>query len=110
MFIMTRTMTIEAGNSEKVVERFGGDLPVDGMDGLIDRIVMVNTKSKEHEEVVMLIRWESKEAWKNWEKSDVHIQGHRESRGKQPPAYVLNTEVKSYDVQVIKKGKASNLA
>lgn len=107
MFIMTRTMTIEAGNSDKVLERFSSDMAVDTMEGLIDRIVMVNTKSKEHEEVVMIIRWESKEAWKNWEKSDVHIQGHRENRGQQPPAYIISTDVKTYDVHAVKKGKAS---
>ncbi|WP_044477142.1 antibiotic biosynthesis monooxygenase [Paenibacillus antibioticophila] len=108
MFIVTRTTIIEAGNSEEVLKRFSEDKPVDGMEGLIDRIVMVNTKSKEHEEVVMIIRWESKEAWKNWEKSDVHIQGHRENRGQQPPAYIISTDVKTYDVHAVKKGKASN--
>ncbi|UPK46807.1 antibiotic biosynthesis monooxygenase family protein [Paenibacillus pabuli] len=35
--------------------------------------------------VMVLIRWQSEEAWKNWEKSDVHIKGHREKRGQEKP-------------------------
>ncbi|GIP52826.1 MULTISPECIES: antibiotic biosynthesis monooxygenase [Paenibacillus] len=106
MFIMTRTILVEKGNSDKVVARFSGEGPMDNMDGLVDISVMVNTKSKEQEEVVVVIRWESQEAWKNWEKSDAHIQGHKENRGKQPPAYVLSTEVKLYEGEVVKRGKA----
>lgn len=106
MFIMTRTILVEKGNSDKVVARFSGEGPMDNMDGLVDISVMVNTKSKEQEEVVVVIRWESQEAWKNWEKSDAHIQGHKENRGKQPPEYVLSTEVKLYEGEVVKRGKA----
>lgn len=106
MFIMTRTITVEKGNSEQVVARFSGASPMDNMEGLIDVSVMVNTKSKDQEEVVVVIRWESQEAWKNWEKSDAHIQGHKEKRGKQPPSYVLGTEVKMYHGEVVKRGKA----
>lgn len=106
MFIMTRTILVEKGNSDKVVARFSGEGPMDNMDGLVDISVMVNTKSKEQEEVVVVIRWESQEAWKNWEKSDAHIQGHKENRGKQPPEYVLSTKVKLYEGEVVKRGKA----
>ena len=30
------------------------------------------------EEVIMIVRWESEEAWKAWEKSPEHIAGHKE--------------------------------
>ncbi|CAM4500853.1 MAG: antibiotic biosynthesis monooxygenase [Paenibacillus macerans] len=107
MFVMTRTIVVEKGNSDKVVERFSKEGPMDQMDGLVDISVMVNRKSREeHEEVVVVIRWESEEAWKNWEKSDAHIQGHRNSKGQQPPAYIVSTTVNLYDTQVVKKGKA----
>lgn len=105
MFVMTRTMLIEKGNSDKVLARFSAESPIDQMDGLVDISVMVNRKSKEHEEVVVIIRWESQEAWKNWEKSDAHIQGHRDNKG-QPPSFIISTTVNMYDAHVVKKGKA----
>lgn len=106
MFVMTRTMVIEKGNSDKVLARFSAESPIDQMDGLVDISVMVNRKSQEHEEVVVVIRWESQEAWKNWEKSDAHIQGHRNNKGQQPASYIVSTTVNMYDAQVVKKGKA----
>lgn len=105
MFIQTRTIVVEQGNSDKVVERFSAPGPVEEMEGLIDISVMVNKKHKENEEVIVLIRWESEEAWKNWEKSDVHIQGHRDSRGQEKPAFVVSTTVNMYEVKAVKKGK-----
>ncbi|WMT41656.1 antibiotic biosynthesis monooxygenase [Paenibacillus sp. D2_2] len=106
MFIMTRTMLIEKGNSDKVIERFSQPGPMDEMEGLIDISVMVNKKSKEQEEVVTVIRWESEEAWKNWEKSPAHIEGHRQKKGQQPPSYIISTSVNLYNADVVKKGKA----
>lgn len=107
MFIMTRTIVVEKGNSDKVVARFSGESPMDSMDGLVDVSVMVNRKSKEQEEVVVVIRWESVEAWKNWEKSDAHLEGHRNKQGQQPPEYIISTTVNLYDAEVVKRGKAS---
>lgn len=107
MFVMTRTIKIQKGNSDKLVARFSGESPMDSMDGLVDVSVLVNDKNKEYDEVLVLIRWESQEAWKNWEKSDAHIQGHKENRGKQPPEFIISTEVKLFDGDVVKRGKAS---
>ncbi|WP_151734977.1 antibiotic biosynthesis monooxygenase [Paenibacillus tengchongensis] len=107
MLIQTRTFTVEKGNSDKVVERFSTPGPLEEMEGLIDISVSVNKKSKDEEEVLVLVRWESEEAWKNWEKSDAHIQGHRNSRGQEKPAYILGVNVNMYEVKTVKEGKAS---
>lgn len=107
MLIQTRSMVIEKGHSDKVLERFNRPTPVVDMPGLIDFSVMVNKKSKEHEEVMIMIRWESEEAWKNWEKSDAHIQGHRNKRGQEKPAYLISTTVNMYEVQTVKTGKGT---
>ncbi|MHA6481741.1 antibiotic biosynthesis monooxygenase [Paenibacillus sp. strain BS8-2] len=107
MFIMKRTITVLAGNADKVVERFSQEGPLDQREGLIDITVMVNRRSKETEEVEVFIRWESEEAWKAWEKSPEHIQGHRDSRGKQPPEFVISTVVNLYDVKKIRPGQAA---
>ncbi|ALS28535.1 antibiotic biosynthesis monooxygenase [Paenibacillus sp. 32O-W] len=106
MFVQMRSIVVEKGYADQVVERFSKESPVDGMEGLIDRTVMVNRQGKENEEVLVMIRWESEEAWKNWEKSDVHIQGHREKRGQPKPEYVIGTTVKMYHVKFAKTGKS----
>ena len=98
MLIQTRTIVVQKGHSAEVVERFSKASPMDQMPGLLDRSVMVNKRNKDTEEIVVLIRWESEDAWKNWEKSDVHIQGHRENRGKVLPEYVISSTVNMYDV------------
>ncbi|GGF67742.1 heme-degrading monooxygenase HmoA [Paenibacillus albidus] len=107
MLIQTRSIIVEKGNSEQVVERFSGPGPLYEMEGLIDYTVMVNKRNKEQEEVLVMIRWESEEAWKNWEKSDAHLEGHPKSRGQEKPAYVVSTSVNMYQVQAVKEGKAS---
>lgn len=105
MLIQTRTIVVTKGNAEQVVERFSKDSPIHGMPGLLDFTVSVNKAKKDDtEEVMILIRWESEQAWKNWEKSDAHIQGHRDSRGKPKPEYVLGTVVNMYEVKSVKNG------
>jgi heme oxygenase (staphylobilin-producing) len=104
MLVQTRTIVVEPGNTDKVVERFSGPGPLDEREGLLDITVMVNKKAKEHEEVVVTIRWESIEAWKNWEKSPEHINGHRQNRGQSAPDYVISTDVNFYNVKTVKSG------
>jgi heme oxygenase (staphylobilin-producing) len=107
VFVQTRSIVVEKGNSDKVIEKFSAPGALEEMPGLIDISVLLNKKDKESEEVLILIRWESEEAWKNWEKSDAHIQGHRNSRGQEKPAFILGTTVNMYEVQKIKEGKVS---
>lgn len=108
MFIQIRTIVVEPGNADQVVDRFGKPGHIDTMPGLIDRTVMVSKRNKESEEVIAMIRWESEEAWKNWEKDPVHIAGHREKRGQEPPSYVISSSVKMYEVKKVLPGTAVN--
>lgn len=101
MFIQLRTIVVEPGNAEQVAERFGQPGHIDTMPGLIDRTVMISRKNKESEEVIAMIRWESEEAWKNWEKDPVHIAGHREKRGESSPSYLISSSVKMYDAKKV---------
>lgn len=50
-----------------------------------------------------MIRWESEEHWKQWEKSDAHIAAHKANKGKAQPDYMLGTEVSMYHVKAVKK-------
>lgn len=104
MFIQMRTIVVENGNAEQVVERFSKEGYVEGKEGLIDISVMVNRRAKESEEIVVMIRWESETAWKNWEKDPVHIAGHRNKKDEKKPEYIIDSSVKMFDVKKIKPG------
>ncbi|GGN90977.1 antibiotic biosynthesis monooxygenase family protein [Saccharibacillus kuerlensis] len=102
MFVVMRTITVKEGTSGLVVERFSQPGIVEEQPGFVDIQVLVKEVRRGEEEVVVQIRWESKEAWKNWEKSDAHIQGHRNSRGQQPPDHVLSTSHAAYELKTLK--------
>jgi heme oxygenase (staphylobilin-producing) len=102
MFVQMRSITVKEGYSDQVVERFSKAGVVDRSPGLIDITVLVKRTRREDEEVVVFTRWESEEAWKNWEKSDAHIQGHRENRGKPTPEFIVGTNHGLYDVRAVR--------
>lgn len=108
MFVQMRRWTIVEGNSDKILERFKkkpgqGPTLIEQREGFISRELLVKNVRRGEEEVVMIIRWESEEAWKAWEKSPEHIAGHKEKikehGGKPPkPEFVINMEHGSYTV------------
>lgn len=62
-------MVVTEGNSDKIVERFGakkdGLLLLEQHPGFIDKQVLVEKVSRGEEQVLIIVRWESEEAWKN---------------------------------------------
>lgn len=104
MFVLQRTVVVQKGFADKVVERFGAPGILEQNEGFIDLSVMVKEgkRGDEHDEVLVVIRWDSKDAWKNWEKSDAHIQGHREKRGKPQPEFIVSTAHAAYEVKAVK--------
>jgi len=97
-----RKMVVTEGNAEKVVERFGGKGLIEQQEGFIDATVMVKKVRRGDEEVVVMIRWESEEHWKQWEKSEAHIAGHKAKLGKPKPDYIINSEGGLYEVKTVK--------
>lgn len=111
MFVLVRTMTVQKGFADKVIERFGTPGIVEQNEGFVDMTVMLKEAKRgdEHEEVVVTTRWESKDAWKNWEKSDAHIQGHRENRGKPQPEFLIGVTHAAYEVKAVKTYRPVNV-
>ena len=77
MFVQIRKWTVTEGNSDKIVERFSrkpdqGPSKLEQREGFIGRELLVKNVRRGEEEVVMIIRWESEEAWKAWEKSLIY--------------------------------------
>ncbi|GIN18885.1 heme-degrading monooxygenase HmoA [Siminovitchia fordii] len=103
MYIMMRKMVVVEGNAHKVIEQFSKEGIIEKQDGFIDVTVMKEKARRGEETVVAMIRWESEDHWKNWEKSDAHLAGHRAKKEQPKPDYLLRTEVSMYTVQTIKK-------
>jgi len=103
MFVQIKRIIVTEGNSDKVVGRFGGkpDGPslLEQQPGFVDKQVLVKKVCRGDEEVLIMVRWESEEAWKNWEKSPEHIAGHKASAGKPKPEYVIESSKEVYYVK-----------
>ncbi|MEK4231008.1 antibiotic biosynthesis monooxygenase family protein [Solibacillus sp. FSL H8-0538] len=105
MFVQIRKWIVTEGNSDKIVTRFAkktdGPTLIEKQPGFIGRELLVKKVRRGDEEVVMIVRWESQEAWKNWEKSPEHIAGHkaRLKEGKpEQPEFIIAMEHGNYIV------------
>ncbi|MGM7634299.1 antibiotic biosynthesis monooxygenase family protein [Bacillus sp. Hm123] len=99
MFIETKTFTVKEGTSDLVVQNYTGEGIIEKFDGFIDLSVLVKKVRRGDEEVIVMIRWESEQDWKNWETSEEHLAGHRASRGKPKPDHIINVTHGVYDVK-----------
>lgn len=103
MFVETKVYTVTEGNADKIVERFSGEGIIEKSEGFIDLSVLVKKSKRGDEEVMIFIRWDSEESWKNWEKSEAHIAMHRQNRGKPKPEFIINVTHGVYDVKAMKR-------
>lgn len=98
MFIQLKTIRVEHGYAETMIERFAGEGIIEQQLGFVDLSVLKKKRTRGDEEVVILIRWESEKDWKAWETSDVHLAGHRERRGQPAPSYILDSSQVYYEM------------
>lgn len=101
MFIQKKKWIVTEGNSDKILEKFKQrkEKPsmIESREGFIGREILVKKVRRGEEEVIMMVRWESEEALKAWEKSPEHIAGHKakiaagNARPEQPE-YVISIE------------------
>ncbi|MDF2683891.1 MAG: antibiotic biosynthesis monooxygenase [Brevibacillus sp.] len=103
MFVQVRKTVVTEGNADKIVSRFSGEGLIEKQEGFIDSTVLVKKGSRGDEEVMVIVRWESEAHWKQWEKSDAHIAGHKANLGKPKPEYIVSSEGGLYEVKSVKK-------
>ncbi|WP_160725210.1 antibiotic biosynthesis monooxygenase [Bacillus sp. USDA818B3_A] len=103
MFVQLRKISVTEGSAELVVNQFSKPGIVQEQEGFVDQSIMVKKVRRGEEEVVILTRWESEQYWKQWEKSDAHIAGHKAKMGKPKPEHILNVEVGAYEVKAVKQ-------
>ncbi|KMY52725.1 hypothetical protein AC623_00930 [Bacillus sp. FJAT-27231] len=101
MFVQMRTIKTPEGNAKHVAERFSGEGIVEKQPGFVDRLVMAKKVRRGEEEVVVMIRWQSEDDWKRWEKSEAHIAGHKANLGKPKPDYIISSDGALYDVEAV---------
>ncbi|WP_028611741.1 antibiotic biosynthesis monooxygenase family protein [Paenibacillus harenae] len=106
MFIETKIFIVKKGTAGLVVEHFTPPGEIEKSPGFIDLSVMQKKTSRSgDEEVLVLIRWESEAAWKRWETSEPHLEGHRQARGKSEPEHIVGFEHGYYKVLAAKKAE-----
>lgn len=106
MFVQMRKTVVTEGNADQVVNRFSGEGLIEQQEGFVDLTVMVKKVRRGDEEVLVQIRWESEEYWKQWEKSDAHIAGHKAKLGQPKPDYIVSSEGGLYEVKAVKSARA----
>ncbi|MGE7913437.1 antibiotic biosynthesis monooxygenase family protein [Lysinibacillus xylanilyticus] len=103
MFVQIKRIVVTEGHSDKIIERFGakedGPTLLEQQPGFIDKQVLVKKVRRGDEEVLIVIRWESEEAWKNWEKNPEHVAGHKANAGKPKPDYMIESGQEVYYVK-----------
>ncbi|WP_040205248.1 antibiotic biosynthesis monooxygenase family protein [Neobacillus jeddahensis] len=100
MFYQIKKVVVKEGFSEQVVERFAkrGSI-MEQRPGFIDKQVLVKKVRRGDEEVLVVVRWDSEQDWKNWEKSPEHIAGHKQKQGGAKPEYVIESSQDLYEVK-----------
>ncbi|TWT24683.1 antibiotic biosynthesis monooxygenase [Planomicrobium sp. CPCC 101110] len=102
MFVQMKKIVVKEGFSEPVLAKFSGEGKLEKQPGFIDLAVLKKNVRRGDEEVVVYVRWESEEAWKNWEKNPEHIAGHKANLGKPKPDHVLESSQSTYHVHAVK--------
>ncbi|MUK90353.1 antibiotic biosynthesis monooxygenase [Ornithinibacillus sp. L9] len=107
MFVSLRKIVVTVGNADKVVQQFSKKGIIEEQEGFVDLTIMQQKARNGEEEVVLMIRWESEDYWKQWERSDAHLAGHKARRGQPKPEYILRQEGGRYHVKAVKRGQNS---
>lgn len=98
MFANMLKVVVKEGHGEEMVKQYSARRKIlSQQEGFVDLKVMKN-QSRGDEEILVIAFWESKEAWKNWEKSPTHLAAHKAAAGKPKPDFILSHEGARFDV------------
>lgn len=100
MIIVTNTSKIKKGCAHKLIERFDKVGKVETMKGFLGLEVLLTESTEDYEEVTVSTRWESKEDFQAWTRSDAFKESHAH---RQIPDYILSNKITFYDVKIVRK-------
>ncbi|CAM3896836.1 antibiotic biosynthesis monooxygenase family protein [Mesobacillus thioparans] len=99
MFYQMKRLLVKEGHSSQVVERFSKKgMLIESQPGFLDKQVLVKKSRRGEEEVLVMIRWQTEQDWKNWEKHPDHIAGHKAKIGQPKLDYIIESSQDVYDV------------
>lgn len=99
MIIVTNTSKLTKGSAHLLVERFDKVGKVEYMEGFLGLEVLLNQNHKDFEEVTISTRWESKEAFQGWTKSEAFRESHAHGS---TPDYIIENKISFYDVKIVR--------
>lgn len=100
MIIVTNTSKIMKDEGHKLITRFDKVGKIETMEGFLGLEVLFTENILEYDEVTISTRWESKEAFENWTKSDAFKEAHSHQGGR--PEYIISNKISFYDVQIVR--------
>lgn len=98
MLIVTNTTKINKGEGYKLIDRFNKEGKIELMEGFLGLEVLNTENLEDYDEVTISTRWESKEAFENWTKSDAFKEAHAHNGGK--PDYIISNKISYYNVKI----------
>lgn len=97
MIIVTNTSQIVKGSGDKLVERFDRIGKVEQMEGFLGLEVLWTQNLKEYDEVAVVTRWTSKDAFQAWTKSEAFRESHKH---RNIPDYILDNKITFQEIKI----------
>lgn len=99
MIIVNNTSQIAKGQASLLITRFDKVGKVELMEGFLGLEVLLNEKPAEYDEVTISTRWENKEAFQGWTRSDAFRESHSH---RETPEYILNNTISFHEVKIVR--------
>ena len=97
MYAVTNRIKVEKGHGGEMEEVFGKRGGVEKEPGFKSFELWRMDADEDHEEYLVVTRWESKEDFKNWTQSDSFKEAHSGA----PPSYIMGPgQLANYDVKL----------
>ena len=101
MIIVTNTSKITKGEAHKLIKRFNKVGKVETMPGFLGLEVLLKENTVDHDEVTISTRWNSKEDFQGWTKSNAFKDAHSHRGGL--PEYIIDNKISFYDVKIVRE-------
>lgn len=98
MYIVTNVSKIEKGEAYKLIDRFDKVGQVETMKGFLGLEVLSGEKIEDYDEVAVVTRWDSEEAFLGWMESDAFKAAHQYKGGK--PEYIMSNRISYQQVKI----------
>ena len=96
MYAVTNRIKVQKGHGSDLEEVFGKRGGVEKEPSFKSFELWRLDAEDEHEEYLVVTRWESKDDFKNWTKSD----SFKEAHSGPPPTYIIGGELSNFDVKI----------